>query len=411
MPHGSILYNTWSTDDGKDRAWFLLRKTLEQARLKYDLSLDGAVDIDRGNAQYMITFRNDHLKMGFSVSFFDITRFGPSHLIDTLARPTLNDFVDALDKQARDTDMGLSQWGRDPVDVAWYLLRRVIEMADRRSDFKLTGRLSVESHRIQLLFEAYGLRSDFYLDKEVLTEGMINPADIAQEYGDKICRDFQKNLNEKSDYIMEGIGKEKQAYGLRKKAREIEAAKRAADESKRSFVITDVMSVSKYIHFSCNEALVEPIKKYGVVRPDPSKYDDISWYIRVNALYDFTSVLNVLRAIEAADDCVHAYLRATCRKTDLVAWWPLDEKSGPNVPVVQDIYFDSHADAVLVMGKMKAQIKEFGWVSVGDLYSLAGLRATFQDEWYGWDTLFGSHILYVPDQGYRIQSRDPKQLS
>ena len=135
MPHGSILYNTWSTDDGRDRAWFLLRKTLEQARLKYDLSLDGAVDIDRGNAQYMITFRNDHLKMGFSVSFFDITRFGPSHLIDTLARPTLNDFVDALDKQARDTDMGLSQWGRDPVDVAWYLLRRVIEMADRRSDF------------------------------------------------------------------------------------------------------------------------------------------------------------------------------------------------------------------------------------------------------------------------------------
>jgi len=428
MADGSTLYNTWSTENSRDRAWFLLRKTLEQARLKYDLDLDGAVDVDQGNAQYMITFRNDDLKMGYFVSFLDISHKGkgPNYFLENSASPTLKEFADTLGRQARDKDMADFQWNREPVDVAWYLLRRVIEMADRRSDFKLTGRLSIESYHIKFIFEAYGLQSQFCLDKDVLTESQINPSDLAQEYGDIICRNFQKNLKDRADYGLDGLRKaieqEKQAYGLAKRprntnqeyfkigrqAREIEAARQAADESKLSFVIGKVFRISRIIEITCSPGLWKPLEKYGPIISNDSR-NNYSWNLYVDKRYDFDLVLKVLRKIEAADDCVREYLRATCRKTDLVAWWDLDEVIYPRP--VQDIYFDSHADAVAVMKVMKARIKDYGQVTIGDLYSLTGLRPALMDECYGWERLFGSYIVYVPDQGYLIHTRDPKKLS
>ena len=42
-------------------------------------------------------------------------------------------------------------------------------------------------------------------------------------------------------------------------------------------------------------------------------------------------------------------------------------------PLFEDIFFDDRNDARLVLGKMMELLSEFGWVTIGDLYSLVGM--------------------------------------
>jgi len=190
-----------------------------------------------------------------------------------------------------------AQWSRDPVDVAWYILRRIIELADRRSDFKATGRVTVEEGRILFTFEAYRYRSQFYIATEVLTDTFLGPVDgLVEEYGVKICKELHRHLTNQNNQVMDELGaliqQEERLFGIRN-------ALKIADESKRSFVVGKAFPEANLIYFSCEEDLTKPLEDYGEIR-----WVGGSWRMRVDGRYDFESILEVLRAIEMANDCL-----------------------------------------------------------------------------------------------------------
>lgn len=208
MADGSTFYNTWSSEDGRDRAWYLLRKTIEEAEHTYDLILEGRVRIDDANAQYRITFSDEFQRVGFFVSFKELADMLPNELITKLCWPTIRDLVYE----------GVSQAGRSRWDI-------------------------------ELEFDAKKFR----------------------------------------DAIIDNIRQ----------------AKKIADESKRSFVIVDVFPEQRVAVIACSETITKPLEQYGRINKTPK-----GWGFHVSHSYDFDSVMDVLRAIETADDCVLEYLRS-----------------------------------------------------------------------------------------------------
>lgn len=75
--------------------------------------------------------------------------------------------------------------------------------------------------------------------------------------------------------------------------------------------------------------------------------------------------------------------------------------------VFDDIFFDNRADAELVLGRMMERIAEYGWVTVGDLYSLTGLSPNYTSEGWVWYRLDQCRIEYTGD-GFVIDFPEPE---
>ncbi len=75
-------------------------------------------------------------------------------------------------------------------------------------------------------------------------------------------------------------------------------------------------------------------------------------------------------------------------------------------PMFDDIYFEHRHDAEGVLGRMMERVAEYGWASVGDLNSLAGLNADIVAEDWGWEDLHGTRVVYTTD-GFIINFPNP----
>lgn len=77
--------------------------------------------------------------------------------------------------------------------------------------------------------------------------------------------------------------------------------------------------------------------------------------------------------------------------------------------VYEDVYFDNRDDAQLVLGRMMELTAEYGWATIGDLYSTVGINANYTHERYGWSDLRGCRVIYTTE-GYLIDLPDPEYL-
>lgn len=75
--------------------------------------------------------------------------------------------------------------------------------------------------------------------------------------------------------------------------------------------------------------------------------------------------------------------------------------------VFEDIFFRDRREAEHVLGRMMERIHEYGWVTVGDLYSLTGLSPSYSAESWVWYNLNRCNIHYTGD-GYLIGFPDPE---
>lgn len=76
----------------------------------------------------------------------------------------------------------------------------------------------------------------------------------------------------------------------------------------------------------------------------------------------------------------------------------------------QNLTSDSRADMEGILEQMWQAIREYGQVSVGDLYDLAGITSNYTDNKYGWHDLSGAYIKNVPG-GYSIVFPKPVALT
>lgn len=90
-----------------------------------------------------------------------------------------------------------------------------------------------------------------------------------------------------------------------------------------------------------------------------------------------------------------------------------DRRSSRNVTrteeVFEDIFFDQRDDAEMVLGRMMELTAEYGWATIGDLYSLVGMSANYTHERYGWDDLRRCRIQFTTE-GYVIDLPEPDYL-
>jgi hypothetical protein len=77
--------------------------------------------------------------------------------------------------------------------------------------------------------------------------------------------------------------------------------------------------------------------------------------------------------------------------------------------IFEDIFFDDRNDAENVLGRMMELIAEYGWATIGDLYSLVGLSANYTHERYGWDDLRRCRVQFT-SEGYVIDLPEPDYL-
>ena len=79
--------------------------------------------------------------------------------------------------------------------------------------------------------------------------------------------------------------------------------------------------------------------------------------------------------------------------------------------VLDDLYFAYREDAELILGLLLERLAEYKWVTVGDLYNLAGVESNFTHERYGWgeDSLANVRIIPSAD-GYLIDLPRPSYL-
>ena len=72
-----------------------------------------------------------------------------------------------------------------------------------------------------------------------------------------------------------------------------------------------------------------------------------------------------------------------------------------------DIVFENRGDADMVLTLMEESIDRYGWVTVADMYDMAGLTGPYTGNKYGWTTLRNASIARTSD-GYVIKL--PKAL-
>ena len=68
---------------------------------------------------------------------------------------------------------------------------------------------------------------------------------------------------------------------------------------------------------------------------------------------------------------------------------------------VDDIFFDSRETAERVLKLLKEIINEYGFVTIADMYDLAGLDAPYTGQKYGWVDLKEAKIIRVRS-GYKL---------
>ena len=68
----------------------------------------------------------------------------------------------------------------------------------------------------------------------------------------------------------------------------------------------------------------------------------------------------------------------------------------------EDIIFPTRTDAEAVRDQMDEVIARYGFVTVGDMYDMAGLQPPFTGQKYGWTTIVNSRVESVRD-GYVIR--------
>ena len=68
---------------------------------------------------------------------------------------------------------------------------------------------------------------------------------------------------------------------------------------------------------------------------------------------------------------------------------------------VGDIFFDNRETAERVLELSKEIINEYGFVTITDMYDLAGLNTTYTEQKYGWVDLKEAKIIHVRP-GYKL---------
>ena len=77
--------------------------------------------------------------------------------------------------------------------------------------------------------------------------------------------------------------------------------------------------------------------------------------------------------------------------------------------IFEDIFFDDRHDAEKTLGRMMELIVDYGWVTIGDLYSLVGLGSNYTHERYGWNDLHRCRVQYTTE-GYIIDLPEPDYI-
>lgn len=77
--------------------------------------------------------------------------------------------------------------------------------------------------------------------------------------------------------------------------------------------------------------------------------------------------------------------------------------------VMEDIFFNNRDDAQEVLGRMMELINDYGWATIGDLYSLVGLSTNYTHERYAWNNLGRCRVQYT-SEGYLIDFPEPEYL-
>lgn len=69
----------------------------------------------------------------------------------------------------------------------------------------------------------------------------------------------------------------------------------------------------------------------------------------------------------------------------------------------EDVIFDTRVDAEEVREQMRDVIREYGFVTVADMYDMADLPAPYTSSKYGWRNLNGSEVIRNRGDGYIIK--------
>ena len=75
----------------------------------------------------------------------------------------------------------------------------------------------------------------------------------------------------------------------------------------------------------------------------------------------------------------------------------------------REVVFATRPEAEATLADMYDLLSQFDMVSVGDLYGLCGVTATFADQKYGWSTLQGSRVIRAGN-GYIIDLPSPEVI-
>lgn len=73
----------------------------------------------------------------------------------------------------------------------------------------------------------------------------------------------------------------------------------------------------------------------------------------------------------------------------------------------EEIILESRAEAEDTLTRMFDQLRDYGTVTVADLYDMAGITTDFTDHKWGWDDLRGSRVRHVPRYGYLLDLPKP----
>lgn len=72
----------------------------------------------------------------------------------------------------------------------------------------------------------------------------------------------------------------------------------------------------------------------------------------------------------------------------------------------QNVIFEYRTDAEDVLSRMTDLIKDYGRISIADLYDLVGISSAYADSQRGWCDLKSAYVQAV-DKGYNISLPEP----
>lgn len=76
----------------------------------------------------------------------------------------------------------------------------------------------------------------------------------------------------------------------------------------------------------------------------------------------------------------------------------------------QPITVERRSDAQAILDRMAAILDEYEWVTVADMYQMAGIPTVSTDNHFGWTSIVGARIEYKSD-GFLIRLPDPQPIT